>query len=60
MGGGKKGGKTRGMDVSTAVGYKANDKVKVQDETQEICNMRNKQQGKAVDADGRDNLTRTK
>jgi len=48
------------MDVSTAVGYKANDKVKEQDETQEFCNMRNKQQGKALDADERDNLTRTK
>ena len=41
------------MDVSTAVGYKANDKVKEQDEAQEICNMRNKQRDKAVDADER-------
>lgn len=64
VGRGEKRSKTRGdgwgMNVSTAVGYKANDKVKEQDETQEICNMRNKQRGKAVDADERDNLTRTK
>ena len=44
-------------DVSVVVGYKANDKLKKQDEAQEICNMMNKQRCKAVDADERDNLT---
>jgi hypothetical protein len=41
-----------GREGSTAVRYKASDKLKKQDGTQEICNMRNKQQCKTMNANG--------